>query len=207
MHHNEPISQLEGILIVAKEEGAQLGKVSGIFMDPALRKLAAVTFRPHSIGPMHFVPVEEIAWIGHDVLFLSRKGASHPYSGSDHPNWRPLKDIQGLWVTTQDGTHLGVVLDVEIDPKAWTIAELSLADGHFLPVKPEEIVIGLDEVIVPSSYRAHLKGAKAEAKGLLARVVGRETIEELGGVLRRALKRVRLQPERPAERPKSTPKI
>lgn len=204
MQRRESISELRGVLVIAKEEGAQLGAVTGVHIDPSTRRLAAVSFRSHGAAMEQYVAAENILSIGYDIIFVKSRVAARPFQRSEHPGWRSLRDLQGLWVTSLDGVHLGVLLDLELEPDTGMLADFRLLDGRILPImKAEEVTIGNDEILVPASYAANVLGTAEQKVGFMGRVLGRETIEGLALVLRRAFKRPRREEPRPNDR-KST---
>jgi len=185
-------SDLRGLLVVSKKEGAQLGIVSGIQLDTATKHIAAFRYRRRKRfgGDEFFVPVDAVDSIGRDVVMISSEELASKQTEAARAPGRSLKDLQGVWVTSLDGRHVGALVDVEFDPDDWGITELILAEDKRLPVDRDEIEIG-DEILVPIAYRERVEEVGEEKPGFLRRAFGGEAIEDMKKALGRALKRTK----------------
>lgn len=183
-------SDLRGLLVVSLEEGALQGIVSGIHVDTNSKRVAAFRYRRRKrIGTEEFfVPVSGVKSIGQDVILISSEAVAKKLTEDTPAPGRSLQELQGTWVTTLDGNHLGTLVDVEFLPKGWVITELILAEDQRLPVDRDEIKIG-DEILVPVAYRELVKDMGDEKPGFLRRAFGGEALEDIKKALRRALKR------------------
>lgn len=183
-------SELRGILVVAREEGAQLGSVTGIDVDTETRTIAAIRFRPRGFGRKEsYVQMKDVVAIGRDVAFVNTEEAVVSTAEEPSPG-RSLNDLQGVWVTTREGKHLGTVVDLDFDRTSWRIQLLQLANDRLLVVNPDDIRIG-DEIVVPTEYEARVEVLPKEKSGFLGRIFGKESIEDLSKTLRRAVQRNR----------------
>ena len=186
----ETASDLKGVLIVAREEGAQLGTISGIYVSPERRALSGIGLRSRGLGRKEFfVGVDAIDRVGRDVIFVVSEHAAKPIEEVADPG-RSLKELQGEWVTTMDGRHLGTLVDVDFSPDSWQFSELTLAEGKHLPVNPAEIRIA-DEIIVPTAYLERVQDSAADREGLMSRAFGEERMKEMKESIRRALRRMK----------------
>lgn len=180
----EKISDLHGLLVVAQEEAAQVGTVEDVFVDTERCALAARTIRPRGLRKQRLLPADAITVLGRDVVFISSESAvvDMPEGG---PPGRDVKALQGAWVTTLQGAHLGRLVDLDVRSRDWAVAELRLTDGKLLPITAEQLTIGPDELIVPAHCGDMISDAPPQKRGLLARVFGTERVSETEGLIGR----------------------
>jgi sporulation protein YlmC with PRC-barrel domain len=183
-------SEMRGFLVVSRKEGAQQGIVSGLHIDPGTKRGAAFRYRRRKrIGTdEYFVPVEQVESVGRDVVTITSEEVATKCSEHAPAPGRSLKDLQGAWVTTMDGNHLGTLVDLEFESTQWGITDLFLADDKRLPVRRDEIEIG-DEILVPVGYRELVTDVDEGTPGFLRRAFGREALEDVKRALGRALRR------------------
>jgi sporulation protein YlmC with PRC-barrel domain len=137
-----------------------------------------------------FVEMKDVETVGDDVVVVSGRSAVRRITDSSKPAGSSLKDLQGSWVTTLGGEHLGVLVDVEVTPATWTITDLILSDRRKLSIQPAEVTIGKDEILVPGNGVENLQAA-GEEEGFLSRVFGRESMASLSASVTRVVKTVR----------------
>ena len=184
------ISDLRGVIVVAREEGAILGSVTQIFVKPSTRQIAALSFRKRLGSKESLVERKHVETIGRDVVLITKEGAAKPLVQQDIAELRSLKELQGTWVTTLEGEHLGTLVDLEIERKDWTVVELRLADGKKLRLDDvKDLTLGRDQILVPATYAAKVtKPKKDEQNGFLGRVFGSESVEDVKNTITRTLK-------------------
>jgi sporulation protein YlmC with PRC-barrel domain len=199
MQHREWISELRGLLAVSLKEGAELGTVSQVWIEPATRRVSGLSLR-QGIGRAAFVPIAAVQAIGRQIAFVQAEEDATPIDLKHAPTGRSLHQMQGLRVTTSAGKSLGLLVDFDVDPADWSIVELRLADGRALPVVAAEITLGDDEVIVPPGAANKVGPAKSAQPGLLQRMLGKEPFEQIKEALHKVGERVRGKPA-PAEKP------
>lgn len=185
----EQASMLRGFLVVAVEEGAQLGTVSAIQVDPSRRGIVGFVYRTRWLGSEEqFVPIENVRTVGRDVLLVDREASVvAPARESPIPG-RSVMDLQGVRVTADDGAHLGTLVDLEFSEGDWRISALTLADEKRLSIEPDAVNLG-DDVIVPAAAKANVESTAEEKPGFLSRIFGKESVDETKAALRRALGR------------------
>jgi sporulation protein YlmC with PRC-barrel domain len=183
-------SEMRGFLVVSRKEGDQQGIVSGLHIDTGTKRVAAYRYRRRKrIGTdEYFVPVEQVESVGRDVVTITSEEVATKCSEHAPAPGRSLKDLQGAWVTTMDGNHLGTLVDLEFESTQWGITDLFLADDKRLPVRRDEIEIG-DEILVPVGYRELVTDVDEGTPGFLRRAFGREALEDVKRALGRALRR------------------
>lgn len=165
-------SNLRGIAVVSGDEGAQLGTLSALYVDTDKNRIAAIGYRTRRIGGDElYVLAADIQTLGRDVVLVSGERVARRITGATKAPGRNLKALQGSWVTTMDGHHLGTVMDLHFKPDDWSITTLVLGDETELPVDASEIKIG-DEILVPASYAERLGKAGAPKHGFMRRLFG-----------------------------------
>lgn len=193
----ETASDLRGVLVVAREEGAQLGTVSDVYIDTENKLIAAISFRSRGLtGRVHFVLTGEIQLVGRDVILVVSERSAKPLDGAEPPPGKSLRELQGCWVTTLNGKHLGTLVDLDFSPGDWEVSELTLAEDKHLPVTAGEIKIA-DEILVPVSYADRVQKSQKDRTGVLGRVLGTETVADVKKTIQRVLKRS--EPPEPEE--------
>lgn len=191
----EHASDIRGILVVSAKEGAQLGTVSEVHIDPQTKHVVAFSYRTRRIGgDRYYVPVEDVDRVGRDVLLIASEEAVVHQTNGEHAPGRSLEDLQGMRVTTMDGKHLGELADIDISYADWSIGALVLSDARRLPVEVADIRVG-DDVLVPADSAGRLV-EPAEKSGFFRRTLGKETVESTGRAVKRALARPATESQR-----------
>ncbi|MCB9655648.1 MAG: PRC-barrel domain-containing protein [Deltaproteobacteria bacterium] len=187
MENVENASELRGILIVSREEGAILGAIDSIYIDPDTRALVAVGYRPRKNARRdRFVLTQAIEKVGRDVVLIDSEDSAKAVDEETTVPGRSLKSLQGCWVTTDDGRHLGTLVDVDFSSAHWLISELELADNKRLPVDPNELRIG-DEIIVPRAYAERVTARPEAQYGVMGRLLGGDRIDDIRSTIQRVL--------------------
>ena len=187
----EHASDLRGFLVVATEEGAQAGVLSSVQVDVKGKCMAGLVYRTRRVaGERRFVAVDQIQSLGRDVALISSETSTRLVTAENPAPGRSLRELQGAWVATMEGEHLGTLLDLDFSRSDWSIKELILADHKRLPVEAREIKIA-DEVLVPASYAQRVEPEGEEKPGLLERALGSDTVDHIRGALQRSAARVR----------------
>lgn len=183
------LSTLRGLLVISREEGANLGVVSRIYLDTQDRRILGLALSSRfGRKSTRFVPSKDIVAIGRDVVSVSAESAVQKSESGQKPPGRSLKDLQGMWVTTEGGTRLGHLVDIDFSTDDWSISELRLTENKTLRVDPNAINIGQDEIIVPKDYSDRLTTSASKAPGFLARFFGSESVEEAQQTIQRSVK-------------------
>lgn len=183
----EHASELRGLLVVALEEGAVLGNLSSLYVDPETKRVSALTWRTARVGGDRFyAPMSAVKIVGSDVVIVTTKSAGEKIT-PDLPAGKSLSELQGVRVTTTEGKHLGTLVDLDFTPPDWNITTLILAEDKELAVDGADIKMA-DEIIVPSEYAAKVVSTKEEGPGFLQRTFGKEALEETKETIKRVLR-------------------
>lgn len=182
-------SDLKGLVVMSREEGARLGTVLEILIDTQAKRLAGLTFRTRPIGgEERYVPIKEIQIIGRDMVLVSGEQAAIAVVDSTKSGTKSLKDLQGCAVVTTEGSRLGTLVDLDFDRSDWSISELMLAEERHLAVKPQDLALD-DDIIIPAALAARVQSSAAPKTGLLGRAFGAQAIQDAREIIARALRR------------------
>jgi len=179
-------SGLRGLLVISNKEGKQIGKVSHVLINPEERRLSGIVVKDEFWKMPHLhIPITEIESIGEDVVFIKSDLSCIIVDDIDKLPGVFVKDLRGRWVTTQDGRHLGQFHDANFSKDSWKISELLLDEERIIQVNPAETYLGVDEILVPSSYVLKIKKQSKTKAGILARLFGEEKTDNISHVFKR----------------------
>ena len=224
MEKRENVSELRGALVVAYEEGVQLGKVYDIYIEKQANQIMGISFKGGLLGleKESFVSFENIRKLGKDVVIISSEEKVKPLPKELEKSG--LKSMKGFKITTHDGAHIGELVDLSLIEDDYKITDLILDEGKMLEIEVGDITIGSDVIMVPAEYAARIKDIEEEKIGLRARIPDKEilkekvketvkgTVEKVDDTIKRVLKKEEpetgrevTEPEK--ERPKPKPKL
>lgn len=195
-HDTEPASRMIGFLVVSRQEGRQLGRLTRVCIDPESRTLSELCFEHATSGHAHFIAASDVELIGEDVILVDSEESTRAITNGTQPAGRDVQDLIGHWATTMDGQHLGTIVDLELERATGALTGLWLSDHKRLPVSAAEVRIGPDEVLVPEHYAANIQTDVAPPVSsmslrALPRMLGGQTFEGITTSIRRALGGVR----------------
>lgn len=178
MEKRENVSELRGVLVIAYEEGLQLGKVYDIYIEKEAKQIMGLSFKGGLLGleKESFVSFENIRKLGKDVVIISSEANIKPLPKELKESG--LKAMKGFKITTHDGAHIGELIDLNVIKDDGKISEFILDEGKMLNIEVEDITIGQDVIMVPVDYAARIKDIEEEKRSVLARVPDSETIKE-----------------------------
>jgi sporulation protein YlmC with PRC-barrel domain len=166
------LAHIQGMPVVAFEEGLRLGRVHDVFIDRQAKRIRGVSFRSgmwRRESPS-YVALADILKIGRDVVIVSGREAASALDDDMAPD--SLRHLRGFKITTRDGAWLGEVADLNVDRESGTVSEVLLKDGTILAVDADDIVLGPDVVVVPADYVERITRPETEPNGLLDRIMG-----------------------------------
>jgi sporulation protein YlmC with PRC-barrel domain len=109
--------ELSGKAVVSISDGAKLGRIDDVLLDTDELRVAA--FHLKAAGTDAIVPFEQVQRVGTDAVTVpTRAAAQRPGSASDNESLAHLKDMTRLKVVDEDGTFLGTVQQLDVDPGA-----------------------------------------------------------------------------------------
>lgn len=175
MDHNHMSLDLRGKKIVSVTNGEIIGEVVDVLVDPQARRVAAlVTSRGNLFRrETQMLANEDISVIGKHVILSNRPDVvrnSEDIAGRDH--WIAVSDhLRGNDVVTSDGTRIGRLQDIIVDPHGEIVGyalsnitvEGPIADNKQIPANSIQS-FGKDAVIVdPSVVHANQQPLKTES--------------------------------------------
>lgn len=182
----ESIEELRGIGVVDMEQGAILGTLHAMTVDPATGVIEALVYRAKG-GGLYSAPTQNVQKLGRDLVLLAPADSEAIDTLEDAPGVS-LKELQGSRVTTLEGKHLGTLVDIDFSPSDWRVSELELSGRKRLPVAAEKLKIG-DEILVPGGSEGQLKDVPRERYGVMGRLLGPERIDDLRHVMGKAFRK------------------
>jgi uncharacterized protein YrrD len=170
-------SELKGLIVLSLEEGKLLGKVSKVFVDKEDAALSGIMIKDQFWSMGHqYISVKEIQSLGEDVIYVkSKKSLSTPNNAKQDIS---LKDLQGHWVTTHNGRHLGQFEDAMFTTTNWKVTEVMMSEDKRLAIQLGDITFGTDEILVPAEYSSKVQSSKVKKLSLLSRVFADEPSTE-----------------------------
>ena len=136
--------ELQGKAVVSLTDASKLGYVDDLLFDTGGLRLVA--FEMSMTGQRALLPFSEVRSIGKDAITVpSSQVTQAATSGSPLLRLARLADLTKLKVVDEDGTFVGNVTELEIDPRDGRISEVAAHRGG---------VLGLGGTSVPISASA-----------------------------------------------------
>jgi sporulation protein YlmC with PRC-barrel domain len=122
---------LKSMAVVSLEEGTKLGHVEQPLLDLAARKVAALRVRGES--GTFIVPFDAVTSVGTDAITVASSAATQaPSTGGMTDGLGDLDALRKLKVVDSEGTLLGTISRVEINPATGAITQLAAHTGGML---------------------------------------------------------------------------
>ncbi|TWV34403.1 hypothetical protein FRZ03_28735 [Streptomyces misionensis] len=135
------MSQAHGLLVITAEEAEQLGRVSGLTIDPRTRSVVGVRL---SGAPKHATAIawDRIEGVGRSAVVVRSVTAA----GAGRDDLPTHHEILGKRVLTENGSEHGTVKDIAFDTTTGHIHTLYTALGdisgnHLLGVGGYAVVV------------------------------------------------------------------
>lgn len=136
---------LKGKKVVSIKEGAQLGQVDDVLVDPEALRVAALHVTGK--GEEVLVPFDQVQSAGSDVVTVpSSVAAQRPRVQDEAEPLMSLGAVTKLKVVDEEGTFLGVVQGLEVDPQSGAILELQTQKATALGLGRESHTVAASEV-------------------------------------------------------------
>jgi sporulation protein YlmC with PRC-barrel domain len=128
-------TELRGRAVIDLSTTEQIGELTDIVLDPASQCVAGliVAQRPSRVGPgrLFIVPASAVHALGPDAITV-RDGGERDCNLGQLAHLPRLSQVIGLTVVGGSGTVLGVLDNVQIDPRDGRILRYPLRAAHFL---------------------------------------------------------------------------
>ncbi len=136
---------LKGKTVVSTRDGATLGTVDDVLVDTDDLRIAALHLKGH--GEAALIPFEKVKSAAGDVVTVpTSSAAQRPHAGGGTEHLASLSDVSKLKVIDEEGTFLGVVQSVEVDPQSGAILELQTQKATAMGLGREQHTIAASEV-------------------------------------------------------------
>lgn len=126
--------------VISIAEGERLGSVSDLLLDTGELRVAALEL--DTAGGRSVVPFGSIKNIGADAITVGSVEAVHGLPGRGPVgNVRVFDQIKGLPVSDSEGTYLGDVAEVELDPYDGTLTRVVVHRGGVFGLGGHDLAI------------------------------------------------------------------
>lgn len=171
--YRDSISELHGNLVVSYDEGDRLGNVSDVYFDKQSCRIKGISLSSKFLGPddKNFVKFKEIRRLGNSVVIISNQDALEKLPDGLEAN--SLRMLKGIRIVTQNGEHLGEMLDANVVAETGVIQDIILYGKKKIriDVEKDKIRIGPDMIVVPAAYKANISANEKEHEDALSNVV------------------------------------
>jgi sporulation protein YlmC with PRC-barrel domain len=172
MTQTEHATEILGYTVIAHKEGAQMGRVSHVFVDPKTKAMSGLTFKSRFMADEQWIGVQDIELLGKDVILVRTEASAKRLGADESAHGRSLKELRGTAIVTMEGKKIGTLEDVDFADDGSTISGLHLNGGRQLAVEIDALNIGVDQVMVPAEYENRITTEKKDDPGFLRRVLG-----------------------------------
>ena len=157
-------ANLENHFAVTIEEGFLLGNISKVYLDLWKKTVSALELKKNLWGEKFFILVDDINFIGEDVVFINKKSSVKSIHLLEKNKHSSLNKLKGTLVTTLNGKHLGELDDLCFNSMTFEINEILLKGGGKFRLNNSEITIGEDEILVPREYQNRIRSKTKHKK-------------------------------------------
>jgi sporulation protein YlmC with PRC-barrel domain len=195
------LKDIKGMWVATYTEGAMLGTVNNIYLDPEEKKVVGLVLRTGTplAGEDLWIDIKNVKKIGVDLIFLSKGNTV----AKDEPQGKKLAQLIGMPISSKDGRALGQLVDVEVDRDSWQITELGLNNNQSVPVDRMETVLGEDLILVQAKVEPETRSSQKNKENLVDQVFGKDFIKQTSDAVKRVLRgsEAELPKPKPEEKP------
>lgn len=131
---------LKGMPVVSMADGAKIGTVKDVLFDPSELRAAGLVLV--MAGGESLLPFGSVRSIGADAIMVETTTTSSGVAmQGDVEDLSRLAELVGLPILSGEGTHLGQVTDVAIDPGDGHITGLAIHRGGLLGIGGSSMMI------------------------------------------------------------------
>jgi uncharacterized protein YrrD len=157
------VKSLKGIAVVSIQQGEKVGTVDDVLFDLENRRVIAFKLiKPGFLRSGGIaITMEDIESIGKDAVMIQHRDRIRELKSERDLQSRPgYSDLSALRVVTQDGTYVGNLATVQVDPQNGKLTQIEVTGGGLIDrlrrnkiVGIEEVVsLGTDVVVIPDKY-------------------------------------------------------
>jgi sporulation protein YlmC with PRC-barrel domain len=156
-------SDLKNMAVVSLGDGTRVGRIEDVLFDTGALHVAALVVT--TAGGRSIVPVAAVRSIGSDAVTVESGAAVQASAPSSSNNLlRSLKDLSGTKVVNAEGTYLGEVQEIEIDPTSRALTGLDVRRGGVLGLGGTSVTVPAAAIrsIGPDLITAEVSAAATE---------------------------------------------
>jgi sporulation protein YlmC with PRC-barrel domain len=148
---------VKGTAVVSLDDGAKLGKIDHVYLDPARKEVVGFSFQSGGglLGgrTSHMVDIADVHGIGQDAVTLNDAAVVKSELAVAHrrDDLIDLEDLLKRKVITESGTVVGQVAAIEFGSDTFRLTEIKVSPGFFKTeamIQADEIERIGDELIV-----------------------------------------------------------
>ena len=137
--------ELKGKKVVSIKDGAKLGQVDDVLVDTEELRVAALHVKGQ--GEEELIPFDKVTSAASDVVTVpSSAAAQRPSTRDEAEHLVSLGEVTKLKVIDEEGTFLGLVQSVEVDPQSGAILELQTQNATAMGLGRESHTVAASEV-------------------------------------------------------------
>ncbi len=156
---------LKGMAVVSLNDGIRLGRIEDLLFDTSSLQLAGLAVT--TANGRTILPMAAIRSVGSDAVTIESGVATQgPGSSPTGAAQRSLKDLSGIKVVNADGTYLGELKEIEIDPVTRVLTELDVQRGGVLGLGATSLAVPASAIrsIGPDLVTADFSPAPADGR-------------------------------------------
>jgi uncharacterized protein YrrD len=157
------VKSLKGIAVVSIKQGEKVGTVDDVLFDMENRRVIAFKLiKPGFLRSGGIaITMEDVESIGKDAVMIQHRDRIRDLKNERDLQARPgYSDLSALRVVTQDGTYVGNLSTVQVDPQTGKLTQIEITGGGLIDrlrrnqvVEMDEVVsLGTDVVVIPDKY-------------------------------------------------------
>jgi len=165
---------IKGMRVIGLADGANLGTIEQIYLDPTTKRVVGFGLAADSGGPdpafSAIVDAADVRALGADALTLADTDAVRgTVTSSQLGALVEIDELTKRQVMMEGGTLLGEVAAVELDPPSLQLARIEVSPGFFKSnrwIPAEQITyLGADVVVVAEAVAASVDAAAMPSAG------------------------------------------
>jgi sporulation protein YlmC with PRC-barrel domain len=123
---------LRNMAVVSLNDGTRLGRIEDVLFDTSSLNVAALAVT--TANGRTILPIAAVRSVGTDAIMVESNAAAQVPTGSTTAGavQRSLKDLSGIKVVNAEGSYLGDVKEIEIDPTTRALTGLEVQRGGVL---------------------------------------------------------------------------
>ena len=139
-------ADLRGFSVVAVDDAERLGRVEDVIFETAPLRAAALRLR--TAAGEHLLALEAVKSFGADAITTDVADTAAPVgSVSNQRDRRTLGELLALKVVDADGTYLGHITRLEINPSTGAIESVDVRKGEVLGLGGETKALTPDQIV------------------------------------------------------------